>query len=99
MKDECTRCLLVPMSLAAMRREIRLYTIWYKTLRTHMGLNGKTPQDAYEGRARKRQRFEPRPRWPHRPHRRKTGPDKFRLDVPYIDGRKHLPVIELRRAA
>jgi len=99
MKDECTRCLLVPMSLAGMRREIHLYTTWYNTQRTHMGLGGKTPQGVYEGRARRGQRFEPRPRWPHQPHRRKTGGDRFRLHVTYIEGRKHLPVIELRRAA
>jgi transposase InsO family protein len=99
MKDECTRLLLTPMSLAGMRRELRLYTIWYNTQRTHMGLGGKTPQEVYEGRARRRRRFEPRPRWPHGRHRRKTGGDKFDLDVTYIEDRKHLPVIELRRAA
>ena len=99
MKDECTRCVLVPMSLVAMRREINLYVIWYNTQRTHMALGGKTPREVYEGRARRRRRLEPRPHWPHRGHRRKTGGDKFRLDVTYIEGRKHLPVIELRRAA
>ena len=30
-KQECTRCLLVPMSLAAMRRELSLYAIWFNT--------------------------------------------------------------------
>jgi transposase InsO family protein len=99
MKDECTRCLLVPMSLAAMRRELRLYTIWYNTQRTHMGLAGKTPREVYECRARRRRRFEPRSRWPQGSHRRKNSRDRFRLDVTYIEGRKHLPVIELRRAA
>jgi transposase InsO family protein len=59
MKEECTRCVLVPLSLEAMRREIRFYTIWYNTERTHMGLSGKTPQEAYEGRARRGRRFEP----------------------------------------
>ncbi len=39
---------------------------------------------------------EPRPNWPYR---RGAGRDKFRLAVSYFEGRKHLPVIELRRAA
>ena len=31
--------------------------------------------------------------------RRRVGGDKLRLAVSYVEGRKHLPVIELRRAA
>jgi transposase InsO family protein len=97
MKNECTRCVLVPLSLAVMRREIRLYGIWYNTLRPHMTLGGKTPQEAIEGRRRRRRRIEPRARWPHQGRRRSA--DKVQLAVSYIEGRKHLPVIELRRAA
>jgi hypothetical protein len=98
MKGECTRCLLVPMSLAAMRRELHLYTIWYNTERSHMRLVGKTPHEVWSGRDRRRRRLEPRPTWPHRPRRDWSG-DRFTLDVSYIEGRTHLPVIELRRAA
>ena len=97
MKQECTRCLLVPLSLAAMRREIRLYGIWYNALRPHMVLGGKTPQEVYENRRRRRRKIEPRPRWPHR--NRCRNADKVQLEVSYIEGRKHLPVVELRRAA
>ena len=99
MKQECTRCLLVPVSLNAMRRELRLYTIWYNTQRTHMGLAGKTPQDVYDGRSAVRRRIEPRPRWPHRPRRSTGDVTKIQLAVSYVEGREHLPVIELRRAA
>jgi transposase InsO family protein len=97
MKQECTRCLLVPLSLAAMRREIRLYGIWYNTLRPHMTLGGKTPQEAFDQRWRGRRRIEPRFRRPHQGCRRSA--DKVQLAVSYIEGRKHLPMIELRRAA
>jgi transposase InsO family protein len=62
MKSECTRLVLVPLSLEAMRRELRFYATWFNRWRSHIGLAGKTPQDVYESR-------------------------------------KHLPVIELRRAA
>jgi len=99
MKQECTRCLLVPLSLAAMQREVRLYSIWFNDHRPHMALAGKTPREVYEDRATRRRRFEPRPKWLHRLHRRGAGGDTFGLVVDYIEGRKHLPVIELRRAA
>jgi transposase InsO family protein len=99
MKQECTRCVLVPMSIAAMRREIKLYTIWYNTERPHMALAGKTPSEVYAGRATKKPRLEPRPSWPLRPRRRRADSDSFRLALSHVEGRHHLPVIELRRAA
>jgi putative transposase len=97
MKQECTRCLLVPLSLAAMRRELSLYAAWYNTERPHMTLAGKTPQEAYERRGRRQCKIEPRRRWPHQPRRRNA--ERVQLAVGYVEGRKHLPVIELRRAA
>jgi hypothetical protein len=87
------------MSFTARRREIRLYTIWYNTQRPHMALAGKTPSEVYAGRATKKRRLEPRPSWPLRPRRRRADSDIFRLAVGYVEGRKHLPVIELPRAA
>ena len=99
MKQECTRCLLVPLSLAAMRREIRLYATWYNTHRPHMTLAGMTPHEVYAGRSAPRQRLEPRPNWPCGPRGRGADGDSFRLAVSYVEGRKHLPIIELRRAA
>ncbi len=50
MKQECTRCLFVLLSLAAIRREICLYAIWYNTRRPHMALGGKAPREVYEAR-------------------------------------------------
>lgn len=46
---------------------------------------------------RRQRRIEPRSRWPHQGRRRSA--DKVQLAVSYVEGRKHLPVIELRRAA
>jgi putative transposase len=99
MKQECSRCLLVPMSLAAMRRELSLYATWYNSERPHMALAGRTPHEVGAGRSVRRRRYEPRPNWPHGPRRRQTSSGKLRLAVSYIESRKHLPVIELRRAA
>ena len=94
MKQECTRCLLVPLSLAAMRCEVRLYSVWYNTLRPHMALSGRTPREVYEGRTVRRRRFEPRLEWPHGLRRRRAGGDKLRLAVSYVEGRKHLQRME-----
>ena len=82
-----------------MRREVHLYGIWYNTQRPHMGLAGKTPHEVYASRTARRRRFEPRPHWPHRLRRRGAGGDTVRLEVSYVEGRKHLPVIDLLRAA
>jgi putative transposase len=98
MKDECTRCLLVPMSLNAMRREIRSYAIWFNTQRPHMGLGGRTPREVYGGRMRSRRRIEPRDHWFHR-LRSCRSDYRVSLAISYVEGRKHLPVIELQRAA
>jgi transposase InsO family protein len=98
LKQECTRCILVPMSLVAMRREVSSYTTWYNRHRPHAALNGNTPLELYRGRTRRRRRLEPRPRWPYCGRRRKRG-DRFQLAVRYVEGKQHLPVVELRRAA
>jgi len=98
LKYDCTCLLLVPMSLAGMRRELRLFTTWYNAERPHMGLAGKTPQEVWSDRPRRRRPVEPRHRWQHRLRQHRSG-DKFTFDVSYVEGREHLPVIELRRVA
>lgn len=95
LKQECTRRVLVSLSLDAMRREIDLYGIWYNTHRPHAALRGRTPREVYESRLAKRRRLEPRPKWPHGP---RHG-ERLRLAVSYVEGRRHLPIIDLRRAA
>jgi hypothetical protein len=76
--------------------------------RPSMALNGRTPREVYDALppANVNPRFEPRPRWPKRspcaaPQAAVKGTrgTKFRLVVGYLEDRKHLPVIELRRAA
>ena len=49
LKNECTRLILVPMSVATFRRELLYFVDWYNGLRPHAGLAGRTPQEAYEG--------------------------------------------------
>ncbi len=98
----------MPLTLAGVRREISLYVVWYGEHRPNMALAGQTPHEVYHGLrpANENPRFEPRPRWPRQSRcaspqagiHGKRGP-KLRLVVGYLEGRKHLPVVELQRAA
>ena len=40
MKSECTRRIIVPFRLDAMRHEIGCYATWYNEFRPHSGLGG-----------------------------------------------------------
>ena len=98
LKDECTRRLvLVAFSRNAFRRELSAYGTWYNEWRPHTHLGGKAPQEVLDGRPTTRRCFETRPRW--RSARQLERAEKLQLVVGYIGGRKHLPTIELRRAA
>jgi transposase InsO family protein len=108
MKAECTRQSLVPLSLPAMRSEIGRYIGWYNEHRPHNALGGRTPLEVYRvlPPANEAARFEPRRHWPRKSRcaspaaliRGKRGA-RLKLVVDHIDGRQHLPVVELKRAA
>jgi putative transposase len=99
MKQECTRRILVPMTLRGLRRELSTYSTWYNGERPHMALAGRTPLEVYEGRSpRTKRRVDPLSRWPNRRGHEPHGATP-RLIVSYVQGRTHLPVVSLRRAA
>jgi putative transposase len=107
-KNEGTRKIHVPLRWDAMRRELSYYVCWYNQFRPHTYLNGKTPTEVYEGLipANSKPRFEPRSRWPRgspcaAPQAKIKGRkgSKLVLVIGYFEGRKHLPVIELKRVA
>jgi transposase InsO family protein len=101
MKTECTRQIVVPLRLQEMRMELACYITWYNEHRPHQGLDGQTPSEMYHGSARPAPvaRLEPRPRWPLcEPGRGRRTPH-IRLVVGLLEGRRHLPVVELQRAA
>ena len=108
LKNECTRIILVPLRTDTFELELSCFTYWYNHSRPHSSLNGQTPQEAYHDvfPACERPRYEPRMNWPRRapcasPHTPVAGRcgAHIRLDVQYHRGRKHLPMVELRRAA
>ena len=108
MKSEGTRKIIVPLRLDAMRLELSCYISWYNQFRPHSFLEGKTPQEVYEdlAPANSKARYEPRSRWPRgspcaAPQTMIKGRrgSKLVLVIGYFEGRKHLPVIELKRVA
>jgi hypothetical protein len=71
-------------------------------------LDGRTPDEIYYRRfpANRRPRYEPRSRWPRgapcaRPWALTRGRPGAQLElaIKFLGGRKHLPIVKLRRAA
>ena len=50
LKTEFTRQILVTLRANAFRREARYFLEWYNGLRPHAALDGRTPEELYEGR-------------------------------------------------
>jgi hypothetical protein len=98
----------VPLRRDEFRRELLLMAEWYNTARPHMSLQGRTPDELYYTRfpANRKPRFEPRSNWPRgspcaRPWALIHGNPgvQIALDVQFQAGRRHLPLVRLRRAA
>ena len=107
-KSECTRKLLIPYRRERFRRELSLFVNWYNGDRPSEALDGRTPNEIYQGLAPAclAPRFEPRRHWPRgspcaAPRTGIRGRRGVRLDlaVSYSAGRKHLPIVKLKRAA
>jgi hypothetical protein len=108
MKEECTRRLLIPYDRHSFQREIALYIDWYNSQRPHSRLDARTPNEVYYGHsaASTAPRFEPRRSWPRgspcaAPQAPVRGHRGARLNcrVSYVQGRKHLSIVSLDRAA
>jgi len=109
MKNECTRLLpIVPLAQGAFGRELDDYVAWYNAERPHSRFGARTPDEIYFDSfpACRRPRFEPRERWPRRspcaqPHALVRGRPGavVELIIEHRGGRRHLPVVSLRRVA
>ena len=89
MKTDGIRPMVIPMRLRDMRKELAIYVEWYNALRLHQSLAGRTPLDVCR-----------RARSP--PRRRSRSNSELRpltLHVEWLNGRRHLPVVALKRAA
>jgi putative transposase len=109
LKETCTRRLpLVPLQRESFRREVALFVGWYNEFRPHSALGGKTPDEVYQRRfpAHRKPRYEPRSHWPRgspcaKPWALVRGSPgaKLELHVAFHGGRKHLPIVTLKRVA
>jgi transposase InsO family protein len=108
LKDECTRRIIVPLRRKDMRRELICHLDWYNEHRPHEFIGGRTPNEVYHDRpaANEMPRIEVRPLWPTEascatPAAAIDGEpgQKVELVVSYHAGRKHLPIIQLKRVA
>jgi transposase InsO family protein len=97
MKAECTRRILAPFEMAAIRSELASYATWYNGHRPHQALDGRTPVETYRGSATSSVTFEPRQRWPIADDQVERA-GNLQLLVKFLDSRRHLPVVELRQA-
>jgi hypothetical protein len=108
LKREGLRRILVPFCIDEMQREVGLLVGWHNEHRPHQALDGATPNEVFEelSPANQSPRIEPRPNWPRpsscaAPRTLVAGQpgDQFDLVVAFVEGRRHLPVVSLRRAA
>ena len=90
------------------RKELALLAGWYNGHRPHMTLGGKRPDEVYFHRfpANRKPRYEPRSRWPRgspctKPWALTRGRPgaRLELDLAFLEGRRHLPVVSLKRVA
>jgi len=89
LKDECTRQIVVPVNPGDMLYELALFIEWYNEYRPHQSLKARTPQEVYSNSP---------PLSKVEVERNCDLPD-FELKIGFLEGRKHLPIIELKKAA
>ena len=82
------------MSVGLLARELDAYLVWYHEHRPHQGLGGRTPRERLAPRAVSK--LKPR-RLRSPPERSKMRPQS--LVLTFVEGRRHLHVVSLQRAA
>ncbi len=72
-----------------MREEISVIITWYNDHRPHQALRARTPMEVHSHS----------PPAPELDVIHNTEVPTLKLELSYFDGRKHLPVVEIKRAA
>jgi hypothetical protein len=83
------------MSLRLLTREIDAYLIWYHEHRPHQALAGRTPREVLDTGGSKKVRA----RRTRAPPKRRSKIRPRRLVVSFVEAKRHLPVVSLKRAA
>ena len=108
LKESLRQLAIMPMRRTAFRQELSLIADCYNEHRPHETLSGRTPNEVYHRRfpANRRPRHEPRQRWPRgsacaKPWALTRGRPgaRLRLEVLFHAGRRHLPIVTLKRVA
>jgi hypothetical protein len=105
---ELLRLIILPEDQSQSEYEVALIIDWYHDARPHMTLDGKTPNEVYFSRepANEQPRIEPRKNWARgspctEPQVGINGDpgDPVIFEIDCLEGRRHPPVICIRRAA
>ena len=101
LKSECLRRFILPLRKEAMRAEAALAARWYNEHRPHARHRGATPAEMSESKqpANHRPRFETPGRLAGQAKLRSKRGVMLALNVQYLEGRRHLPIVSLKRAA
>lgn len=103
LKNECTRRISVPMGIHEMQEELVLFILWYNEYRPHSAfmkkqnkcdaMGPRTPQEVYDG-------FQML-KMPNAPPEKINNCDlpPVKINISYFEGRKHLPIVEIKKAA
>jgi transposase InsO family protein len=98
----------IPEHRSEYEREVSLVIEWYNEHRPHNTLEGKTQNEVYFSRhaASEQPRHEPRERWPRGSPCAKPQADivdepgdPIVMEIDCFEGRRHLPIIRVQRAA
>jgi len=108
LKSEGLRRILVPLTARTMHRELSLLCRWYNAHRPHRAHGGATPAEMRDGRlpAQHVLGVETRPGHPlrgklteRRGIQKVERAERLELVVGHLEGRAHLPIVEIRKAA
>ena len=102
-----TQRILIPFQRHAFVEELEFFFDWYNDHHPHTTLEVRTPNEVYHdlSPACEKPRLEPRPRWPpSSPCASPEAPMKstrsaVHIQIGFLHGRKHLPIITLKHAA
>ena len=86
LKSECTRRILIPLRQVTFQLELDIYIQWYHQHRPHQGIHGLTPKE-HHGYIRTK-----------RPGQPPEFNNELTLDLTFLKGRAHLPIVRLRKA-
>jgi len=90
LKFECTKLICIPLNFKAMRYELALFFSWYNEFRTHEYWGSRTPMEVYNN--------SPPTESPLKLVHTSEVPT-LELHVSCLEGRKHLPIIDIKKAA